>query len=71
MLKSYSFTIIAALLCLVLSACATNRQKRWTATGVAFVGGLGIGAASAPANERKELHAVYWGSLLGLATALI
>ena len=70
MMKSYSYAIAVAL-CLVLIGCATNRQKRLTATGAAFVGGLGIGAASAPANERKELHAVYWGSLLGLATALI
>lgn len=33
--------------------------------------GLGLGASAAPANERKELHAVYWGALAGLAAALI
>jgi hypothetical protein len=51
--------------------CATNRQKQWAWTGGAVATGLVIGAASAPANERKELHAVYWGALLGLGAALI
>lgn len=53
------------------AGCATNRQKVWATTGTAFVAGLAIGAAAAPANERKELHALYWGSLLGLGAALI
>lgn len=51
--------------------CATNQGKRWTATGAAVVAGVGIGTAAAPAGERKELHAVFWGSLLGLGAALI
>lgn len=51
--------------------CATNREKRWLTTGAAFTAGLGVGAASAPAGERKELHSVYWGALLGLGAALI
>ncbi len=56
---------------LTLAGCATNRQNRWAATGGAVAVGLGVGAATAPNNERKELHAVYWGALLGLGAALI
>ncbi|CAN5463991.1 hypothetical protein BH10BDE1_BH10BDE1_08390 [soil metagenome] len=51
--------------------CATNQQKRWAITGSAVAVGLAVGSASAPENERKELHAVYWGALLGLGAALI
>jgi hypothetical protein len=66
--------ILVLAIFLTLSAqlgCMTNRQKRFTATGAAFIAGVGIGSASAPSNERKELHAVYWGALLGLGTALL
>lgn len=35
-----------------------------------FATGLGIGSATAPKDERTELHAMYWGGLLGLAAAL-
>ena len=62
-------------LCVVLlilqTACATNRQNRWAVTGASFAAGTAIGVASAPASERKELHGVYWGALMGLAGALI
>lgn len=51
--------------------CATNRQNRWLATGVGVASGLAVGTAAAPAGERKELHAVYWGALLGLGASLI
>jgi hypothetical protein len=58
-------------LAVALAGCATNRQSRWLTTGSATAVGLGLGAAAAPANERKELHAVYWGALAGLGAALI
>ncbi|MBX2993490.1 MAG: hypothetical protein KF681_01660 [Bdellovibrionaceae bacterium] len=60
----------ALLLLFFLSACATNNQKRLTLAAASFAGGTAIGAASAPADERKELHAVYWGALLGLGAAV-
>jgi len=53
------------------TGCATNQRKRWAWTGGAAAAGLLIGAASAPDNERKELHSVYWGALFGLGAALI
>jgi len=65
------FRILFLMLLLVGSGCATNQGKRWTATGTAVAAGVGLGIANAPAGERKELHAVFWGSLLGLGAALI
>lgn len=57
-------------LCFTLGACATARQSRWAATGTAFALGAAVGNASAPADERRELHSLYWGGLLGIATAV-
>ncbi len=71
MTRNLVFVSAVFILILAQFGCATNRQKRWTATGAAFAAGVGVGAASAPAHERKELHAVYWGALLGLGAALI
>lgn len=56
---------------LMLSGCATNRENRWAMTGGAVAAGLAIGSASAPGEERKELHAVYWGAILGLGASLL
>lgn len=39
-------------------------------TGIGFGTGTVIGAASSPRDERPEMHAVYWGSIAGLAAAL-
>lgn len=67
-----NFNFVAALVLLVCQlGCATNRQNRWLATGVATSAGLAIGTAAAPEGERKELHAVYWGALIGLGASLI
>ena len=63
--RAFVFGLSGWLLVVSLLGCATNRQNRWVATGGAVALGAGIGAASAPNNERKELHAVYWGALLG------
>lgn len=57
-------------LCLFVSACATNQKSRLAATAVGVgVGGI-IGAATAPEDERKELHAMYWGGIVGVVTAI-
>lgn len=73
--SSQSLAVFGSILILFLAygqtGCATNRQKRWTTTGAAIGTGLVVGAASAPAGERKELHSVYWGALLGLGASLI
>lgn len=45
-----------------------NQRMQWT--GGAFVTGAILGAATAPKDEKPEVHAMYWGSMLGLATAI-
>lgn len=71
MIRKFPSAFVLCAVILAQAGCATNREKRWAATGAAVMAGVGIGSASAPANERKELHAVYWGALLGLGAALI
>lgn len=57
-------------LCLFLSACATNQKSRLAATAVGVgVGGI-IGAATAPSDERTELHALYWAGIIGVVSAV-
>lgn len=51
--------------------CASNRANRWITTGAGFATGFAVGTATAPAGERKELHSVYWGALVGLGAALV
>jgi hypothetical protein len=56
---------------LALQGCATHRGNRWLAAGTGVGTGFLVGNATAPAGERKELHSVYWASLLGLTASLI
>lgn len=58
------------LLCLVLAACSSPRKSRIALTSGATVAGLAIGAGIAPADERRELHALYWAGLLGVGAAV-
>jgi hypothetical protein len=69
--KSMSALICAFVLNMGLVGCASNTSKRWLATGAGFSAGLALGTATAPAGERKELHSVYWGALLGLGVSLV
>lgn len=64
-------TSLLFVLVLLVGGCATHRQNRWLATGAGFGAGFLVGSATAPEGERKELHSVYWASLLGLGAALI
>lgn len=57
-------------LCFFISACATNQKSRFAATSVGIGVGAVIGAATAPSDERPELHALYWGGILGVVTAV-
>lgn len=59
-----------AVLCLALAACSSPRKSRIALTSGAAVGGFAIGGAVAPADERRELHALYWAGLLGVAAAI-
>lgn len=48
-------------------ACSTPRKSRLALASAGFVAGAGVGSVTAPKNERRELHALYWAGLLGLA----
>ncbi|MFN7455439.1 MAG: hypothetical protein ACK5RO_12355 [Pseudobdellovibrionaceae bacterium] len=41
------------------------------ATTLAFAGGALIGGQTAPKDERKELHSMYWAGIAGLSAAVI
>ncbi len=69
--KSLSLLLLVVGLLLTGLGCASSRGNRWLATGVGFGSGLLIGSATAPEGERKELHSVYWASLVGLGATLI
>lgn len=56
---------------LLLTSCATPQKSRTAVTLASFVAGAAIGAGTAPKDERTELHAMYWGGILGIAGALI
>ncbi|MEK2644798.1 hypothetical protein [Bdellovibrio sp. BCCA] len=57
-------------LCFFVSACATNQKSRLAATAVGVGVGAAIGAGTAPSDERPELHALYWGGIIGVVTAV-
>lgn len=62
---------IVFLLFSMLSCATTNQSKRLELAGTGFLSGLAIGAANTPQDEKKELHAMYWGSVFGLTAAII
>lgn len=70
---NYNFYLYGLLITLsfTLSGCATQSQKRLTTTVSAFTLGAAIGAGTSPKDERVELHAMYWGGLLGLTAAVV
>lgn len=56
---------------LLLSGCATAPKSRIAASLVGAGVGAGVGYAVAPEGERKEMHAISWGGVAGLLTAII
>ncbi|KYG62821.1 hypothetical protein AZI87_16225 [Bdellovibrio bacteriovorus] len=64
-------SLLLLLVCaLLISACSTNQKSRLATTGIGIGVGAVIGAATAPDDERPELHAMYWGGILGVVTAV-
>lgn len=63
-------TCLLLVICFFLSACATNQKSRLAATGIGIGVGAAIGAGTAPDDERPELHALYWGGIVGVVTAV-
>lgn len=50
--------------------CSTNQKSRLAMTVSGFTIGAAAGAATAPKDERQDMHAAYWGGLLGVAAAI-
>lgn len=59
-----------SLLCCSFLGCATARKSRLLLTGVSFAVGGVAGASMAPADERRELHALYGAGLAATAAAV-
>ncbi len=58
------------LLSLCIVGCSTHQKSRLAATGIGIGAGAIVGSATAPSDERPELHAMYWGGIIGVATAI-
>ncbi|UYL09565.1 hypothetical protein B9G69_003135 [Bdellovibrio sp. SKB1291214] len=56
--------------CFLFSACATNQKSRLAATLAGVGVGAVVGASTAPSDEKPELHAMYWGGIIGVITAI-
>lgn len=69
-LASHSSQLILLLLCVSLCSCATPSKSRLATTVGSFALGLGVGSASAPKDERNDLHAIYWGGIFGVTAAI-
>lgn len=65
-----SSCVFFAGICLLLSSCASNHKSRLAAAGVGVGAGALLGAATAPEGERAELHALYWGGIIGVTAAI-
>lgn len=62
--------LLILICCTFISACATNQKNRLATTAVGIGAGALLGAATAPKDERPELHAMYWGGIIGAITAV-
>ena len=57
---------------LVLNGCSSmgkNERLRWNITAAGVAAGAAGGAAFAPKDEKKEVHALNWAGIIGLAAA--
>lgn len=56
---------------LVLSGCATGTKEgmRWNIIGAGVIAGAAGGAAFAPKDEKREIHALNWAAIIGLGAA--
>ena len=58
-------------LSLLTVSCASNQKSRVAATLLGALAGGAVGAATAPKEERTELHALYWAGLTGIASSVV
>lgn len=66
---SLKFLLLTSLL--VLNACSSAPKSRIAASLAGAGFGAGVGYATAPEGERKEMHSLAWGGVAGLITAIV
>lgn len=67
-----SLLIILLVFQFSLSGCSTmgkNERLRWNITGAGILAGAAGGAAFAPKDEKREVHALNWAGIIGLLAA--
>lgn len=62
--------VLIFIIALSLSACATNQKSRLATTAAGVAVGAALGAGTAPSDEKPELHALYWGGIVGVIAAV-
>lgn len=70
--NALSNSIFAIFILSISVGCGHGSKKEkslWVGAG--FSSGAAIGAATAPSNEKPEMHALYWGSLLAVGAAIL
>jgi len=64
---SKSFILKTFLMIISVSGCSTFRKTTLTSMAGSFAGGAILGATSAPAGDKEEMHGLLWGSLTAAA----
>jgi len=70
-MKSLYISILTSVL--VLNGCSSmgkSERLRWNITAAGVAAGAAGGAVFAPDNEKKEVHALNWAGIIGLAAAV-
>lgn len=58
-------------MCSHFIGCATNSKTKWAMMGIAAPFGAGIGASTAPKDEKPEFHAFAWGAAFTAVAAIV
>lgn len=69
--RFYTQILLGLLGTALFCSCATPRQSRIASTLSGFAAGSAMGYSTAPTGERKEMHAMYWGGIVGLTSAIL
>jgi hypothetical protein len=59
----------AFLLGFLFLGCSTPTKSRMAATTIGFSSGLIVGGSTTPVGERQDMHALYWGGILGIISS--
>lgn len=70
-MKLLERSLVLSVLFFNLIACSSAPKSRIAASLAGAGIGAGLGYATAPEGERKEMHSLAWGGVAGLITAII